>query len=329
MTQNASEIDIKLAIVGHSLIHPRQQAFFKEVSRQGAEVLMISPGQWGNLRTVASKGTGWELKTCRHMGGDNVYDYQLLGAEDIVKEFKPDWLYVQSEPGSFLANQAVLWEASRKALFTWENISIKGNSDILEYYDLIICGNPEAEALVKPYNDNTALLLQVGVDTDHFQARPDVPRDVRVAYIGRKTPEKGLPYLLQAWPTAMISNWVDYRELPWRYSQAQVVVGYSQDVPFWKEQAPNYTILESLSCRCRGVVSDTAAMAYWLKDCPAVVIVEGHEQPDGDLRANRVVALREGIQKALDMPIGEEGRLWIKERFGSEVMARNLLEVLR
>ncbi|GAI61852.1 unnamed protein product [marine sediment metagenome] len=119
----------------------------------------------------------------------------------------------------------------------------------------MICGNPGAEALVKPWNPHTALMLQVGVDIDHFQARPDVSRNIEVAYIGRVTSEKGLPYLSRAWPTVKVLEWKDFKELPWWYSQIQVMVAYSQDVPWWREQAPNYVVLEALLCGCRAITS--------------------------------------------------------------------------
>jgi len=297
---------------------------------------MISPGQWFDYRAVpyvrGFNGEGivgtFDFRTCRHLH-DNIYHYVLLGAKDLVEEFSPDWLYIQAEPGSKLVEEALQWKVEKRALFTWENIAIKGLGAIhLPGYDLIVCGNPDAMELVKPYNNRTCLLLQVGVGTDHFQARPGIPRNVDVAYIGRPAMEKGLLYLIKAWPTVKVLSWKDFKELPWEYSQVKVVVAYSQDVLHWKEQAPNYVLLEALSCGCRCVASDTAAMKFWLEGCPEVVMVEGHEQPDDNLRLDRIVRLREGIQKALEVDIGTEGRNWVMERFGNPVVARELLEVL-
>ena len=320
---------MRIATVSHSHIALRQQLFFKEVARQGHDVLMIGPGEWGSLRTQPQKESTFELKTCRHMGGENVYNYRLLGAKDIVEEFKPDWLYVQAEPGSAQADECLSWGLPRKTIFTWENMSLKtGGASSLMRYDLAVCGNPDAERLAAPWAKRTALLLQVGVDTDHFQARPDWERRINVAYFGRRSPEKGWPYLMLAWPSAHIAPWVDYKELPWLYSEVKVVVAYSQDIPFWREQAPNYVVLEALSCGCVAVTSDTAAMAYWLEGCPAVVKVGGHEQMDAYVRPERVEALKKGIQKALAVEVNDEGRRWVMERFSNPVVAKQLLKVL-
>jgi len=318
---------MRIATVSHSHIALRQQLFFREVARQGHEVLMISPGEWGNLRTTAQKVDSWELKTCRHIG-ESIYQYRLLGARDLAEEFKPDWLYIQAEPGSSLAEEAVLWNVDKRALFTWDNISLKGRMSTLPAYDLVVCGNPEAEELVKPWNPHTLLLLQVGVDTDHFQSRPGVLRDVDVAYVGRMAEEKGLVYLLQAWPTVRILEQKDFKELPWWYSQIKVLVAYSQDISTWKEQAPNYVVLEALACGCKAVVSDTKAMEYWLRGCPGVVMVEGHEQSGSELDPVKVDRLKTGIQRALEVEVGEWVREWVGGRFSNQEVAKRLLEVM-
>ena len=331
---------MKIATVSHSHIALRQQLFFREVARQGHDVLMIAPGEWRNLRAqnydkLLSPGAGnFRFRTCRHIGGEDIYLYRLLGARDLVNGFQPDWVYVQAEPGSITAYEVSRWGISKAAIFTWENIHIFKDHptpcDVLSKYDLVICGNPEAVELVKPCNPNTFLMLQVGVDTDHFRARPNVERDMNVAYIGRAAPEKGLPYLLQAWPMAHILEHKDFKELPWWYSQVKVVVAYSQDTTWWKEQAPNYVLLEAMATECLGVASDTAAMKYWLEGAPGIVIVEGHEQPDGDLRLDRVLRLKEGIQKALDMPDGirKENREYVISKFSNKVIAQALIKVL-
>lgn len=320
---------MRLCVIGHSMVAPRQQAFFQEVARQGHQVLVVAPGEWGTLRSQARQEDSFRLVTLRHLGGEGVYDYTLLGARETVEGFDPDWLYIQAEPGSDQEETCFTWNVKRKALFTWENISLKGGLMRLPEYDLVVCGNPDAEALVKPQNPRTALMLQVGVDTDHFQARPDVPRNIRVGYIGRRTPEKGLPYLLAAWPTAHLLDWKDYRELPWYYSQLELVVAYSQDVRNWREQAPNYVVLEALSCGCKVVISDTAAMEYWLLHCPGVLLSPGHIQMDDYLDPIKIRDLRASIQAALS-PIfkGDKGRQWVVERFSNPVVARKLLQAL-
>jgi len=332
---------MRIATVSHSHVALRQQLFFREMAFQGHEVLMVAPGEWGNLGTkdqymeylydpdpnMGPRVNGrFQLKTCRHMFGEDIYQYHLLGAKDLSDAFEPDWLYIQAEPGSTLAEEAVMWKAKKRATFTWENIALRGGEEALKKYDLVVCGNSDAEKIMERYNPNRIITLQVGVDTDHFQARPNVERNVEVAYIGRMSPEKGLPYLAQAWPGVRIIDWTPFDRLPWMYSQVQVVVAFSQDVPHWREQAPNYVVLEALSCGCKVVTSDTAAMGFWLEGRPGVIQVKGHKQPDADLRLERIYGLRDGIQRALEVEVGNEAREWVKTRFSNRNLAHGILE---
>ena len=328
---------MKIATVSHSHIAYRQQWFFQEIAKQGHEVLMIAPGQWGDLRATAHSQTHlqyggvkntFDFVTCRHVFGDDLYTYRLLGAKEIIEGFDPDWLYVQQEPGSVIATEAASWKAKRRAVFTWENIKLR-DTEVLKKYDLIVCGNPDAVELVKLHNSNVLLGLQVGIDVDHFCARPDVDRSIKVAYIGRQVPEKGLPYLIKAWPTVQLLDWQDYLSLPWSYSQVDTIVAFSQDVPYWKEQAPNYVALEALSCGCKVVVSDTAAMSFWLDGCPGVIKVEGHMQEDSFFRLERIEHLRRGIEESLSLIVGGRGRQWIVDRFSNAIVAKELMEALK
>ena len=329
--QTGLGVNMRIATVSHSHIAHRQQWFFQEIAKQGHDVLMIAPGQWGNLRATAhsflshggAKST-FDFVTCRHVFGDNLYTYRFLGAKEAIERFDPDWLYVQQEPGSVIATEAISWKAKKRAIFTWENIELR-DTEILKRYDLVVCGNPDSLELVRPHNPNVLLDLQVGIDVGHFCARPGVERSIKVAYIGRRIPEKGLPYLIRAWPTVQLLDWQDYLMLPWSYSQVDTVVAYSQDVPHWKEQAPNYIALEALSCGCKVVTSDTSAMKYWLEGCPGVVVAEGHEQRDGLLRPERISSLRESIERSTSLKVGDSGRDFVKRKFSNKGIAEELI----
>lgn len=328
---------MKIAVLGHSMVHVRQQMFFTELARLGHDVLVLSPVRWGDQVSIPEgtqiviegkvKGS-FNLLPLKVMG-DNLYNYRLLDSESIISQFKPDWLYVQSEPGSVMAEVSRSFKSDKKALFTWENIKFNSKAQlVLQGYDLVVCGNPDAERLAAPYSKRTAQMLQVGIDTDHFCARPGVDRDVLVGYVGRMAPEKGLLYLNEAWPLTKYITGISYKEIPWYYSQLQVVVAYSQDVPWWREQAPNYVVIEALSCGCKAVTSDTAAMKYWLDGCPGVVVVEGCEQMIEFHHPSKSKWLKDGIIKAIEIPNKVSGREWVKERFSSPVLAKKLIEEL-
>jgi hypothetical protein len=322
---------MRIATISHSHVAPRQQDFFRYIAGLGHQVLMLSPAVWGEYRVIPAlvhyeNGGSFELVPLPCLGS-GIYDYQLTRGYQHVDSFKPDWLYIQAEPGSL---QAMLCQdyPSKKAIFTWENIQ-ELVPESLRGYDLGIGGSREAvERLKRSAPDMPTLqCLQVGVDTDHFQVREGLLRAVPVGYAGRQDPAKGINVLKAAWPQAHILPWASYRNLPWFLSELQVLVAYSLDTPNWKEQAPNYMALEAISCGCKIVHSDTPAMHEGLEGCPAAVEAAGANR---DLEPGlRILNLTKAIQEALERKVDPEAaRLWVIERYGQAAVAKALISKL-
>jgi len=332
----------KLAVAGHSLIHPRQQNFFLEVARAlGDEVTLLSPMQWGGQKLASyhkTAGTGtmsvwarpiWETPHGTHT---SVLDgFRLANFTEDIQNLhlgNEDWLYVQQEPESALAREVAFMPVKcKKALFTWENILEKATDAlVIGAYDMVMCGNDAAAQRMAPYAKSTAILPQVGVDTDHFAARP-LPREIQVAYVGRMAGEKGVKQLLDAWPNTRFLQWVEYSELPWYYSQAQVMVSFSQDTAQWREQAMPYVSCEAMACGGVAVVSDAGSIPYWhgggfAPISPAVIVPQGSVET---LREALVALTRKtGVRERL----AREGREWVETYLSSRVIARKLVEVL-
>lgn len=324
---------MKMVVVGHSMIHIRQQKFFQAVSRVGdLEVVVISPGEWNGQRTLSREEGGFRLKTLRHtkpVEGENIYAYELLGLEDFLRQESPDVVYVHAEPGSLLAGRVASYEGNwRKVLFTWENVESNFTPysiGILPYYDKIVCGNGEGQKIVRRHHRKSVVLPQVGVDLEHFAER-EVTRNISVAYFGRVTEEKGVKQLALAWPTAEVVKWKDYLELPWWYSMAKIVVCFSQDTEYWKEQAMPYVAMEALSCGALPIVSDAGSIPYWLNGgyaspCPGVWIVPSHST--GLLKQAISSALGDEKQRA---QMVAEGREWLRAVLSTETVAKRVAQ---
>ena len=323
---------MKIAVAGHSLIHPRQQRFFLQVAELGHQVLLVMPSQWGTLRATSSDGPGDLLSRALPVlaGEGDMYQYRLVGLEGTLQEFQPDILYVQQEMTCHFTGSCIQLARDHGwtlAAFVWENLRplTDEGKERLKSVDLLVCGNDEAVRL-HPEARFWTVLPQVGVDMDHFQARPDVSRETSVAFAGRAVAEKGIDLLGQAWPTARLLAWTDFRWLPWLYSQAKVIVCHSLDTPQWKEQAMPYVAVEALANGCAVVASDAGAIPFWLgggfsgRPCPGAIIT-----PQGD-----VAGLRQGIDAALGNweEMGQAGRVWVKQYLGSKAVAQLLVERL-
>ena len=275
----------RLLVASHSNVHIRQQAWWRYVASLGHDVLVVTPGRWGDQVAQASRVEGlpgsYELRPLSHIGGADQYGFTFLGLGDLMGDFQPDWCYVQQEPESALADQVVRQlrgrapSSCRFALFSWENRKWSerretgffqcppGVRNLIQSCDLVVCGNGEAEEIMRDVGAPRTLVgLQVGVDTAHFTARPGVPRTVNVAYIGRETPEKGLPLLAQVWPTTERVPWTPWLRLPWEMSRCRVVVTFSLDRPQWREQAPNYVTCEAISAGAAVVTSNGGSIPF-------------------------------------------------------------------
>lgn len=326
----------RISVVGHSLIHVRQQLFWKHVSELGHTVLLIGPDEWGaqRMKRVASDAfstLGLPVVMLRP-DGVTQYAYMLSGLYTYLTEFSPDLVYVNQEPESALAEQVAGYSATQHrpfAVFTWENLIPRGTQaqSILGAAALTVCGNQEAEALALPFARGTVVLPQVGVDTDHFQARPGRLRQTAVAYIGRRAPEKGVEDLLTAWPTAKVYGWKPWEALPWFYSEVQVVVCPSRDTEQWHEQAMPYVAVEAMCCGCAVVVSNAGSIPFWMRQyagsCPGANMV-GQGNID-ELRS--VLTMLTGDQ-ALQSKMSRLGRQWVMEYLSTPVVGKQVANAL-
>jgi len=322
---------------------------------------VVAPGQWGRERTEPYEEGGFQLVTCRHIG-DTIYDFSLLGAKDAIMAFQPDWVYVQQEAASRLAREVLDWPGNfKRALFIWENLREPGPQEkmVLASYDLVVCGNEDAERLARKGGARKTIILpQVGVDEEHFQVRP-VPREQRAIFVaneppGSRRPEKGFDLAKRAWPTLGRLEFTPFKVMPWAYSQIQVVVCPSIDSSWWREQAAPYVSWEANSCLTPAIVTDAGSIPFWQERWagrnPGVRIVptgglelrlvgkklvmasQGQAQPEG-LAIAFARQLAEAIgellgDEALRQRMGREGREWVLTNASNPVIARRLMEAL-
>ncbi|MBI5566778.1 MAG: glycosyltransferase family 4 protein [Chloroflexi bacterium] len=155
----------------------------------------------------------------RNNGRAFAFSYQLRALWRAVRQFKPDILQVEQEPGSLALFQCLvlarLAQRTRLVAFTWENLYYR-QPGIRHYFerlelaqlDYLLVGNTAGRDVFqrKGYRGPIAVVPNVGVDADHYLPRPvDALRDSLglsqkfvVGFAGRLVPEKGCDTLIAA-----------------------------------------------------------------------------------------------------------------------------------
>lgn len=155
---------------------------------------------------------------------------------DVYSRFRPDHIHVEEDPHSMVGTETVAFArlfSPRASLsfFIWDNLArslpfprnaIKGllARFSLSHADLVVCGNAEAERLlkgVKGYSRRTMVLPQVGLDPEDYLTPPSAAIQTEmvassgepwIGFVGRFVPEKGLILLLE--------SLVSLQHLPWK-----------------------------------------------------------------------------------------------------------------
>lgn len=311
---------MRVVVVSHSLIAPRQQLFWDYFSSlPDVQVCQIYPARWQNLSRE---------------GGVDVNSYDMFtyhyrkGAWKRLVEFEPDLVYIQEEVYSQSTQQMVDW-ASRLQLrpkigvFVWENLreaEVKQHKP--EGISFIVAGNKEAARI----HGAAHIAPQVGVDFTLFS--PDGgPRPSEVVYASRKDVSKGwdlvekLPYSVRE------SGGYQYMDLPKLYNHAKVHVVLSQDTPYWKEQFLPYTNVEALACGCSCVGTAVASVREWGEGCPGFTMIPPRTDRNA---ASMITTVSDAIASQLkDWKVNAEGRHWAKARFSKEAVANTLMRIFK
>lgn len=182
----------------------------------GVQLTVVSPPFWraddgGIQRIEEVPRANWELVVTpmRLNGNFHLHNYPSLAA--IFRAHQPELVHIDEEPYNLATYQAMRLarRARVPALFTtWQNLYRVYPLPFawMERYNYhhaayALSANQDAVAVLrrKGYQGPVAVFPQFGVDTELFVPRPRTPRErVRIGYVGRVKPEKGLDGLIQA-----------------------------------------------------------------------------------------------------------------------------------
>jgi glycosyltransferase involved in cell wall biosynthesis len=284
----------------------------------------------------------------------------------LIREIQPHVVHAEAEPHTLTLALLAFLKPSlgyRMVAFTWENRYLRGRGPLrwlepfsLGRVDCMIAGSTGAEAVVRwrGYAGPSTIIPQVGLDQDQFEAasaHPSLSEDgLRVGFIGRLVPEKGVTDLLQAFlPLAQQAvlvligegplraslqrkaaelgigerirclGFAAYSEIPSYLKAFDILVLPSRTAPRWMEQF-GHVLAEAMLAGVAIVGSDSGAI-------PEVIGNAGLIFPEGD-----VAGLRDRLVFLMDHPeerqkMAEAGKRRAMARFTDEAIARATLEV--
>jgi glycosyltransferase involved in cell wall biosynthesis len=187
-----------------------------ELLAQHSELHLIVPERWPGYvvetGSVSSAYTTHRLPIA--LPGRNHFHF-YRGLRGLLKTIKPDVLHVDEEPYSLVTAQAFSIAASvgcRVVAFTWQNLNKRYpppfrwiESKVYRQASAIIAGNQEAIDVLraKGYRGEAPLIPQFGIDAASIlDTAPNratgAHSALRVCYVGRLVPEKGIDTLIEA-----------------------------------------------------------------------------------------------------------------------------------
>ena len=368
---------MRVLYISKALVVGTYQRKMEEIAKfPDVELRAIVPPFWreGEHRQELERRytTGYELvaEQMRFNGHYHAHYYPNLRRH--LLEWRPDVVHVDEEPYNFATAHAI-WHARRVGaktiFFTWQNIYrvYPPPFYFFELYSLLKshaaqAGTRQAQEVLrrKRYSFPSAVFPQFGVDAELFTPAPHPGnRDevLRIGFVGRLVPEKGIHVLLNAaarlnFPYRVqligagsaeralraqaeslgIQDYVDFlgpvssSEMPVHYRAMDICVLPSLTMPNWKEQFGR-VLIEAMSCGVPVVGSESG-------EIPEIIGNDNGERsgvtfPEGDVEAltKSLTALYQ--EPALRHEFGRQGRERVLREFTQERIAAKTVLMYR
>jgi glycosyltransferase involved in cell wall biosynthesis len=213
---------MKVLFVWHAAVEPEYQKLFVELSKEVEQLIAIAPSSWtegGRLQYLENKKIDLDYSLIplsvifRNKGKGHFYP-NFFKIISIVKTFKPDVLHLFEEPFSFVCSEFIsifkMFSPNTKIIIeSFENLDVV-QRNIFHYIqkfnlkntDLLI-NIPQKGELIWRSRGFRGYIKKgnVGVDTKKFFKNYEFLKNkerLRIGYVGRVTPEKGLDTLIKA-----------------------------------------------------------------------------------------------------------------------------------
>lgn len=374
---------MRILFTWHAAVEPEYRKLFKEIVKKGYELTVICPKAWtegGRLQGVDNlKDDGYSLFNFPVIFRNRVKGFfypQIYSLCQIFRKFKPDIVHIFEEPYSLACFQIVTLAKiasprSKILVQSFENMIIPQRFPfslierfVLNNTNLLISIPKEGESVWKSKGySGTVKQLSVGLDEDLFKKTegflPDYPilnkKDkIRIGYVGRLAPEKGLSLLLEAASnllkrssdfelliigngeknkfeslaaelgikekTVFIDSVPNY-QLPIIYSKIDVLVLPSTTTDKWKEQFGR-VLIEAMACR-------TAVVGSSSGEIPNIIGDAGFIFQEGNISALSKILENLASNPDLREKLGEMGRNRVLQNFTWSSIAERLCDIYK
>ena len=219
-TINAPCQRLRVLFISHTYVVGVNQGKLKAIADTGeVELALLAPNNWQALEWNRPLELETPFPQIRiysapvwFSGRLGAYIYHPWKIRQVINDFKPDLIQVETEIFSLCALEVAFWaKLYRKPMvvFGWENqlrsLSLPRQwvrDFVMSATSLFIAGNQDGAKVMKEWNypGRIEIMPQMGVDTDLFAPPADKHNydELNIGFLGRLAPEKGLDILLAA-----------------------------------------------------------------------------------------------------------------------------------
>ncbi len=215
----------RVLVYSHSAVTPHHQDKYRQIARQFPVSIRLLLPEFGREEGILhySKtekiAENFQIIQIPSVLTQKIYWTIPLKIAEHLADFQPDLVYIDEEPQTLSAwviqKLTRKWRASTPIIFySWENLQLPWTHRFprgliyevrrrlnLAHATAVICGNQAASQIIRTYSQLPAPVIpQYGVTDDWF----DIPlqfntgKPIRLGFVGRLLPEKGIATLLQS-----------------------------------------------------------------------------------------------------------------------------------
>ncbi len=210
---------MRVAVLSHTYVEPENRKKLHALARHGADITLFAPASWSDgtltrrwtLRDESEQGVKLVPVRVKRLRASPAAAWWHLGPlERQLESGNFELLHMEEEPWSFAAAGSV--RLARRfnvpsSLFTWQNLANHPGWPLstLQRWTLVratgwIAGNHAAAEILRRVDRNkpVTVLPQIGIDLPAADSPSQSHETMRVGYVGRLVPAKGVDDLLDA-----------------------------------------------------------------------------------------------------------------------------------